>query len=369
MALASFALVLPLLTPTVSAPEHGELPWFEGTYSELIKAAKEAQKPVMIDFWTTYCGWCKKLDRDTFSDESVLAAMEGFLVWNVNAETPEGRRLVKRFKITTYPSLVFVDPDGSPRDLIRGYLPPDAFKVEAERLLRNEDTISGYEARIKADPGDLDARIGLVKKYEQFGDILGRQKQLREIKRLDPEGKTLAGEYGLLEGEKNEILAIWNRTREIDTSRIERFLGKAKHAEVRYQGWTHIANTRHREAQQLTGRVSEKRLSELRSFSRTAFEKAWADCPESERARDGVQMILVYCETYDMTAEQARFVLGAARSLTEFAPEDPPVWDALATAEQVAGERKAALAAIRRCIELEPDNKRWTKRLQQLEGS
>lgn len=378
MLLAALALPLSLvLSPPGAASaavhartdDHGALPWFEGSYSELLAAAKAADKPVMIDFWTKWCGWCKRLDRDVFSDAAVIETLDGFLVFNVDAESQAGRKVAGRFKVSSYPTLVFLDPDGSPRDMLRGYLPAAEFKAEAERLLRNEDTLGGYLARIAADPDDLDARLGLAKKYETFNDVIGRQRELREIEARDPKGETQAGEYGRLEREKNGILAAWQRTREIDTAGLEAFLVESKYPAVRHAGWSHVAYTRYREAKQLAGSAPAERLAELRRLSRAAFEKAWQSCPEAERIPAGVDMLNAYCETFDLTPQQKAFALGVARGLARTAPEDPPVLDALARTEQAAGAWEEALETMRRCVALEPENPRWKRRLTEIEGT
>lgn len=377
MSLTALVLSLPLLAPTPVAPapsgataalgDHGKLPWFEGSYSDVLSAAKAEGKPVMLDFWTRWCGWCKRLDRDVFSNDAVVESMEGFLVWNADAESTRGGKVARRFKVASFPTLIFLDPDGSPRDMIRGYLPPDEFEAEVRRLLRNEDTIGGYEARIEANPDDLDARIRLVRKYELFNDRIGLQRELREIEARDPNAETVAGEYCRLEREKKGILMHWQQTRSIDTSDLEAFLKQSKYPEVRHAGWTHVATTRSNEAQQESGRSPAERIDELRMLSRNAYEAAWKDCPAQQRIPAGVDMLNRYCEPFDLNPQQKSFALRVARSLAELAPEDPPVLDALARAEQASGAWKEARLTMQRCLDLEPDNPRWKRRMQELE--
>ena len=51
--IAAATLALPAVArPT--AGDHGELPWFEGSYEELMAKAREEKKLVFLDFWTSW---------------------------------------------------------------------------------------------------------------------------------------------------------------------------------------------------------------------------------------------------------------------------------------------------------------------------
>ena len=46
-----------LALPAVARPaagDHGALPWFEGSYEELIAEAQAEKKLVFLDFWTSW---------------------------------------------------------------------------------------------------------------------------------------------------------------------------------------------------------------------------------------------------------------------------------------------------------------------------
>ena len=73
----SFAPILLLALAQADAPQDapptGRLPWFEGSFEELLARAEETGKGVFIDFWAPWCEPCHQLDRITFSDEGVVA--------------------------------------------------------------------------------------------------------------------------------------------------------------------------------------------------------------------------------------------------------------------------------------------------------
>lgn len=61
------ALSSPLAAQTTS----GEMKWY-GWNEGYEKAVKEG-KIVLVDAYTDWCGWCKKMDRDTYSKPEVIS--------------------------------------------------------------------------------------------------------------------------------------------------------------------------------------------------------------------------------------------------------------------------------------------------------
>ena len=48
--------------PGDSAKGKAELPW--KPFTDGFAEAKKAEKKIMVDVYTTWCGWCKRLDAD-----------------------------------------------------------------------------------------------------------------------------------------------------------------------------------------------------------------------------------------------------------------------------------------------------------------
>ena len=45
------------------------------TWDEANAANKVTPKKIFIDIYTDWCGWCKKMDKSTFQDASVIEAL------------------------------------------------------------------------------------------------------------------------------------------------------------------------------------------------------------------------------------------------------------------------------------------------------
>ncbi|MEQ1736438.1 MAG: thioredoxin family protein, partial [Rhodoglobus sp.] len=82
--------------------------------------AAQEKKIVLIDFFTTWCGPCKKLDATTWKDAQVLEWMQkNCIALKVDAE--QDRELAARFHVGAYPTIVLLKADGTVIDRLVGY--------------------------------------------------------------------------------------------------------------------------------------------------------------------------------------------------------------------------------------------------------
>ena len=77
----------------------------------------------------------------------------------VDAEKGEGVDLAERYHITGYPTIIFTRATGDEVDRIIGYLPPDRFLEELDRITSGKNTLESIRAEIEQDPQDLDALL------------------------------------------------------------------------------------------------------------------------------------------------------------------------------------------------------------------
>lgn len=105
-----------------------DLVW-EHDYDKALAAAKASNKLVLLDMYTDWCGWCKKLDRDVYSNADVQAKIaKSFIPLKLNPEkVQKGAELAGSFGLRGYPYIAFLKPDGTKLSSIEGYLPADQF--------------------------------------------------------------------------------------------------------------------------------------------------------------------------------------------------------------------------------------------------
>jgi thioredoxin:protein disulfide reductase len=83
-----------------------------------LERAEREQKPVLIDFWATWCKNCLTMDKTTLKDPAVSSALANYVKIKFQAEDPDvepAKSLMARFKAIGLPTYVILRPTGSAR--------------------------------------------------------------------------------------------------------------------------------------------------------------------------------------------------------------------------------------------------------------
>ena len=108
-------------------------------YEDGLQLAKEQGKQILIDFSTAWCGYCKKMERETFKDASVIDFVNSnFVAIKVDGDskreieldgftTTEKRLTNEMYGVRGYPTFWFLEPDGAKIGKQPGYQPAKSF--------------------------------------------------------------------------------------------------------------------------------------------------------------------------------------------------------------------------------------------------
>ena len=120
------------------------------SFEEAIERNKTTPKKIFIDVYTDWCGWCKVMDKNTFSQPEIAAYMnENFYAVKLNAEQKEditfngstfkfvaqGRRGYHELAAAilqgkmSYPTVVFMNENNQILQPIPGYQKPRQFDM------------------------------------------------------------------------------------------------------------------------------------------------------------------------------------------------------------------------------------------------
>ncbi len=119
-----------------------QVAFVEKPFEELVKQAKDEQKLVMVDAYTDWCGWCKVMDRETFSDSVVGDYMNPkFVSTKINMEEGFGIKLAAKYRISSYPQYLFFDGDGHLIQKLVGFIESKEFIEKLEPVVNLEDAL------------------------------------------------------------------------------------------------------------------------------------------------------------------------------------------------------------------------------------
>ena len=109
-----------------------------------VAQASAAGRPVMLDFYADWCVSCKEMERYTFTDASVQAALEGTVLLraDVTRNDADDQALLKHFGIFGPPTIAFYGPDGVERRNFRvvGYMKAAEFAALVRQALGSDQT-------------------------------------------------------------------------------------------------------------------------------------------------------------------------------------------------------------------------------------
>lgn len=83
--------------------------------------ARQTGKPIMVEFTASWCPPCTALERNFFSRSDVAALSFELVPLRIDAskETPEVRRLISKYRVVGWPTVLFLAPDGSSYEDLR----------------------------------------------------------------------------------------------------------------------------------------------------------------------------------------------------------------------------------------------------------
>jgi thioredoxin-like negative regulator of GroEL len=162
--LASLLLCAPTLAPAPSA----ETPFVEMSFDAALAEAKRTDKMVMIDFFTTWCGPCKRLDRTTWKDPKVVEWL-GQRCIALKVDCDRNGDLKQRFRIVAYPTMVFVNGEGKELDRLRGFRDAAQFLSEVRDLMSGKDSLARAKDSLAGHEKDPMVRGSYARELAQLG--------------------------------------------------------------------------------------------------------------------------------------------------------------------------------------------------------
>ncbi len=209
-----------------------EIHFMSGTYAEVLAKAKAENKVVMIDFFTDWCKWCVELDKKVYTvDEVADFANTNQVNWKIDAEKGEGIELAKKFGVSGYPTVLYVNSDGEEIDRIVGYFPAKEFLPLMKDYVSGKNTMKSLKQTLSTNPDDVEANFRLGKKTADAGNMEEAKKYFDKVVTLDPGNKS-----GWTDDAELYLAQIKNTPAD-----IEAFINKYPDSDLAKQAYIYLA--------------------------------------------------------------------------------------------------------------------------------
>jgi uncharacterized protein YyaL (SSP411 family) len=123
-----------------------ELQWMN--FDEGYKQAQKKGKIMLVDVYTDWCGWCKRMDRDTYAKSEIIGLInKDYVAIKFNPEinatyTFEGKKysgdqlagVLSNNKLGGYPTTIFYHPKLKKTNVVGGYYDANRFKTLLESV-------------------------------------------------------------------------------------------------------------------------------------------------------------------------------------------------------------------------------------------
>ena len=142
------------------------------SFAELEKAYARQPKPIIVDLYTSWCGWCKEMDRTTYSNAKVAAYInQHYYAVKYNAESTDSVTFNKlkygfnkaaktndlalflSFGDRSYPNTIFLENiDAKPAPLA-GYMKPKEIEAPLRYFVekKGDETFVEFNKKMKSD--------------------------------------------------------------------------------------------------------------------------------------------------------------------------------------------------------------------------
>jgi|GEM_PF-485329 len=129
-------------------------------YDKALKIASKMDKSIFIDFYTTWCAPCKKLDKFVFQNDSIQQILKkDFILLKYNAENDTVFHLSKKHHVSSYPTGLVLNKKGYVSNRKYGFRGNDfqslsksvlEFTNESIELNKENEILEGYSNKIDA---------------------------------------------------------------------------------------------------------------------------------------------------------------------------------------------------------------------------
>lgn len=149
------------------------------SWDDVLKKAKIENKLIFIDAYTTWCGPCKMMAKNVFTDAEVGTFFnQNFINVKLDMEKEPGLSLKSKLSVTAYPTLIFIDANEKVEHKAVGALPKADFLKFGNEVLGGAMKLSDYNEAYQ-QKGIVDFEF--LTNYLEMLSSAGENAKLKEV--------------------------------------------------------------------------------------------------------------------------------------------------------------------------------------------
>jgi len=186
----------------------------DSDFATILAKAKSEKKIVFLDAYAAWCGPCKLMERNVFTDKNVADYYnKNFINAHFDMEKGEGPNLASKYGIRSYPTLLFLNGEGEIVGKELGYIKTEEFLELGKK--NNKPSLVNTNLKDEFLKGKLDQAglLNFINLYASKDPILAKQASEKYF--ANKKDKEFSGE---------EVNALLNFTQSVDDANYKVFV-------------------------------------------------------------------------------------------------------------------------------------------------
>ncbi|HFC00442.1 MAG TPA: DUF255 domain-containing protein [Phaeodactylibacter sp.] len=144
--------------------------FFHGTWQEALEKAEAEDKLIFVDGYAVWCGPCKRMAKSVFTKKEVGAFYnENFINVKMDMESKAGRKFGRKYPVSAFPTLMYIDAKGTLIHKVKGAQQPDAFIKLGKYALSKTDNSRDFAKAYKKGDRSPELVYNYVKALNKAG--------------------------------------------------------------------------------------------------------------------------------------------------------------------------------------------------------
>ena len=138
--------------------------FFHGTWDEALEKSKAEERPIFVDCYTTWCGPCKRMAKQVFTQPAVGEFYnDNYINVKIDMESKMGRKFGSKYPVQAYPTLYYIDAAGEVLHKIKGGQQAEGLMQMGKFVLGKVDYSADYAKQYEGGDRDPELILNYVK--------------------------------------------------------------------------------------------------------------------------------------------------------------------------------------------------------------